>query len=109
MMNQGTVVWAIFGLFTLGLGLFLPKLNQFTNTPSPEEKFIVPKFKRTAELNGRISRAILILLGLGMLINGIGALLLPPALVTIIAYTLLALAVLGILLMIIITTGNWRV
>jgi len=108
-MNLSNIFWAVAGLITVGLGIFMPQLNRLTGMPSQEERFTVPKFKRTAELNGRIARAVLILLGLGMLVNGIGPYILPPSLVTIIGYTLLALAFLGILLMIIITTGNWRV
>jgi len=92
----------------VGIGIFMPQFNQLMGTPSQEDRFTVPKFKRTAQLNGRISRAVLILLGLGMLINGVGPHVLSPSLVSIIGYTLLALAGLGILLMIIITSGNWR-
>jgi hypothetical protein len=104
-----TIFWTIVGLTAVGIGIFLPRLNRLMGTPSQEDRFTVPKFKRTAELNGRIARAVLILLGLGMLVNGIGSYILPPSIVTIIGYTLAALAFLGILLMIIITTGNWRV
>lgn len=104
-----TIFWTIAGLTAVGIGIFMPQLNRLTGTPSQEERFTVPKFKRTAELNGRIARAVLILLGLGMLVNGIGPYILPPSVVTVAGYTLLVLAFLGILLMIIITTSNWRV
>ena len=107
-MNFGTIFWAALGLVTLCLGLFLPQLNQLMGTPSPEEQFTVPKFKRTAEVNGRIARLVLIMLGLGMILNGLGPHLLPARVVGILAYALLALAFLGILLMILVTTGNWR-
>jgi hypothetical protein len=108
-MNIGTIFWTIAGLITVGIGIFMPQMNRLRGTPSQEERFTVPKFKQTAQLNGRIARAVLILLGLGMIINGVGPHLLPPLWVSIIGYTLVALAFLGILLMIIITTGNWRV
>lgn len=108
-MNLSTIFWTVFGLAAVGIGIFMPQLNRLMGTPSQEEQFTVPKFKRTAQLNGRISRIVLIFLGLGMLVNSIGPHILPPSLVTIAAYTLLALASLGILLMIIITTGNWRI
>lgn len=105
----GTIFWTIAGLTTMSLGLFMPQVNRMMGWPTAESRFTVPKFKRTAQLNGRISRAVLLLLGLGMLINGVGSRFLPHALSMIIAYVLLALAFLGILLMIIITTSNWRV
>ena len=108
-MNFGTIFWTFSGLAAVGIGIFMPQLNRLMGTPSQEDRFTVPKFKRTAELNGRISRAVLIFVGLGMIVNGLGPHLLPLSLATIIAYTLLALAFLGILLMIIITTSNWRV
>ncbi len=108
-MNLSNIFWVVAGLAVLGIGIFLPQLNRLMGNLPREEQFTVPKFKRTAELNGRIARAVLILLGLGMLANGIGSYILPPTLVTIIGYALLTLAFLGILLMIIITTGNWRV
>ncbi|MAU00862.1 MAG: hypothetical protein CL608_27270 [Anaerolineaceae bacterium] len=104
-----TIFWAVAGLMAVGIGIFLPQFNRLMGMPDQEERFTVPKFKRTAELNGRIARAVLILLGFGMLVNGIGPYILPPSVVTIAGYTLLVLAFLGILLMIIITTGNWRV
>ena len=104
-----TIFWTMTGLAAVGIGIFMPQFNRLMGTPSHEERFTVPKFKRTAQLNGRIARAVLILLGLGMLVNGIGPHILPPSIVTIIGYTLAALAFLGILLMLIITTGNWRV
>lgn len=107
-MNFGTIFWAMLGLAALCLGLFLPQFNRLMGTPPQEERFTVPKFKRTAEVNGRINRAILIFMGLGMIVNGIGPHLLPAGVVSILAYALLALAFLGILLMIIVTTGNWR-
>lgn len=107
-MHFSTFFWAVAGLVTLGMGLFLPQLNRLVGAPSQEEKFTVPKFKRTAQLNGRISRALLVFLGLRMIVNGVGSHLMPQSLATIIAYTLLALAFLSILLMIIITTTNWR-
>ena len=108
-MNYSTIFWAIIGAAAVGTGIFMPRLNQLMGTPKPEDRFTVPKFKRTAQLNGRIARAVLILLGLGMLMNGIGPLILSSSLVTVVAYTLLALAILGILFMILITAGNWRV
>lgn len=107
-MNFGTIFWVLLGLAALGLGLFLPQFNRLMDTPPQEDRFTVPKFKRTAEVNGRIARLILILLGLGMLLNGLGPHLLPARVISILAYALLALAFLGILLMIIVTTGNWR-
>ncbi|MBK8903455.1 MAG: hypothetical protein IPM53_19890 [Anaerolineaceae bacterium] len=103
-----TLFWSGLGLISLCLGLFLPQLNRLMGTPSQEKRFAVPKFKRTAEVNGRIARLVLIMLGLGMILNGLGPHLLPARVVSLIAYALLALAFLGILLMIIVTTGNWR-
>ena len=107
--TTSTIFWTVIGMATLCMGLFLPQLNRLRSTPNPEDRFTVPKFKRAAQLNGRIARAVLIFLGLGMLVNGIGSYILPPSIVTIIGYTLAALVFLGILLMLIITTGNWRV
>jgi hypothetical protein len=107
-MNLSTIFWVVAGLAAVGIGIFMPQFNRFMGTPNPEGQFTVPKFKRTAQLNGRIARAVLIFLGLGMLVNGIGPHILPPLVVTIIGYTLPALAFLGLLLMIIIITGNWR-
>lgn len=107
-MSLGTIFWVVLGLVTLALGLFLPQFNRLMSTPPQEDRFTVPKFKRTAEVNGRIARFVLILLSLGMVLNGLGPLLLPAKVVSIVAYALLALAFLGILLMIIVTTGNWR-
>jgi len=103
------IFWAVAGLMAMGIGIFMPQLNRLMGMPNPEEQFTVPKFKRSAQLNGRIARAVLILIGLGMIVNGLDPHVLPHSLATIIAYTLLALATLGILLMFIITTGNWRV
>ncbi len=107
-MSFSTIFWAVLGLVTLALGLFLPQFNRLMGTPPQEDRFTVPKFKRTAEVNGRIARFILIMVGLGMLLNGLGPHFLPARVVSILAYALLALAFLGILLMIIVTTGNWR-
>ena len=59
-----TIFWALVGLMTLSMGLFLPQVNRMMGWPTAEDRFTVPKFKRTAQLNGRISRAILLLLGL---------------------------------------------
>lgn len=107
-MSLGTIFWVVLGLVTLALGLFLPQFNRLMGMPPQADRFTVPKFKRTAEVNGRIARIVLILLGLGIVLNGLGPLLLPAKVVSIVAYALLALAFLGILLMIIVTTGNWR-
>lgn len=104
----GTIFWTIAGLITMSMGLFMPQVNRMMGWPTAESRFNVPKFKRTAQLNGRISRAVLLLLGLGMVVNGVGPRLLPHSLSMIIAYVLLGLAFLGILLMIIVTIGNWR-
>lgn len=103
-----TLFWAVSGLITMGIGIFRPQLNRLLGWPPAEERFTVPKFKRSAQLNGRISRAVLICLGLGMILNSVGPYLLPHSLTENIAYALLAFAFLGILLMIIISTGNWR-
>lgn len=103
------IFWVIGGLGLLGIGFLAERFNKRIGVPGQDELFTVPKFRQTAQLNGRISRFVMIFLGLGMIINSVGDRILPPPLATVIANTLLTLAILGILLMIGITIRNWRI
>ncbi|WP_420642798.1 hypothetical protein [Candidatus Leptofilum sp.] len=103
-----SIFFMLLGLFLLTAGLFTPRLNRWLGFGERSRLFTVPRFQRSARRVEFVSRAVQVLLGLGFLLRGIGHNLYPHAILNLVSWLLLGLAVVGILVTIGLTLGSWR-
>jgi hypothetical protein len=96
----------LFGLLMVGLGLFAVPLNRLLGLAPRSKQFTVPRFQRSARWVERLGQAVLITMGLGVIVYTIGFSLLALQTAVWLAYSLVGLAVMGIVAIFVLTIAN---
>ena len=104
-----SIFFMLLGFFLLAAGFLMTQLNRWLGIKDRSLLFTVTRFQRSARRMELIGRAVQVLLGLGFLLRGIGSSLYPHAVLNLVSWLLLGLAVIGILIAIGLTLGSWRV
>jgi hypothetical protein len=96
----------LLGVLCILLGLLSRQLLHWIGLRPLSEVFTTPRFQRSARTTERLGRLFLVLLGIGLLFQGIGPSLLPGGVAYLISIVVLGLSALILIAMIGVTLAN---
>ena len=99
--------WLILGIVTILMGIFNRQLLQLLGFKPMSEVFTAANLKHSSRIIEQISRWLVIILGVGFLVQGLGGTL-PNDLGYKISFSLFGLSALMLLAIIGITITNWK-
>ncbi len=99
--------WLILGIVTILMGIFNRQLLQLLGYKPMSEVFTVANLKRSSRIIEQLSRWLVIILGIGFLVQGLGGTL-SRDIVSKISFSLFGLSALMLLAIIGITIANWK-
>ncbi len=99
--------WFILGIVTILMGIFNRQLLQLLGYKPLSEVFTAANLKHSSRIIEQISRWLLIILGVGFLVQGLGETL-PKDIGYKISFSLFGLSALMLLAIIGITIANWK-
>jgi hypothetical protein len=108
--NDQTIV--IFPLFMGSLVILLALLNKqllrFIGLKPLSEVFTTPRLQRSAKITEKLGRLLMVVFGVGFLVQGVGTQFLSSAVTYTVSITVLGLSGLIILAMFIVVLANWK-
>ena len=99
--------WLILGIVTILMGIFNRQLLQLLGYKPMSEVFTVANLKHSSRIIEQLSQWLLIILGIGFLVQGLGGTL-SRDIVSKISFSLFGLSALILLAIIGITIANWK-
>jgi len=99
--------WLIFGIVTILIGIFNRQILQLLGFKPMSEVLTTPNLKYSARIIEQVGQWLVIILGVGFLVQGLGGML-PGNLGYQISLSLLGLSALLLLTIIGITIANWK-
>ena len=99
--------WLILGIVTILMGIFNRQLLQLLGYKLMSEVFTAANLKHSSRIIEQLSRWLLIILGIGFLVQGLGGTL-SKDIVYKISFSLFGLSALILLAIIGITIANWK-
>jgi hypothetical protein len=92
----------------IGIGLFSPQLNRWMGFRERSGVFTELRFQRSARITQSLARIVVILLGLGFIMQGVGSRFLASNITSTVSFLALGLAGVGTLVMFGVVIANWR-
>lgn len=100
--------WVMLGIGAILLAVYNKQFLALWGMKPQSELFVSPRWQRSAHLIEKLGRLLLLVMGGGFLLNGVGELVLPTAVVGFLSGTILLAAGLLLLLLAVTVLRSWK-
>jgi hypothetical protein len=106
--NPGNLVFFGSGILAILLAVFQRPVMRFLHMRPPSELYTVPRLQRSARITEKMSRVMVVLLGVSFIVEGAGPQFLPPETVFALCVALISLVGVLLLVSLAVTLAHWK-